>query len=105
MSRFSSLLCGLLFCMITYAQEITVSFKSLIHWTPFINFSSEIRPPADTAGKLPHLWLAPNLEEPSPCIHNQCQSDNSVGNEYTEVLTDRSVTKQVLSCGWSYDEK
>ena len=41
----------------------------------------------------------------SPCIHNQCQSDNSVGNEYTEVLTDRSVTKQVLSCGWSYDEK
>lgn len=24
MSRFSSLLCSLLFCMITYAQEITV---------------------------------------------------------------------------------
>ena len=28
MSRFSSLLCSLLFCMITYAQEITVTGKS-----------------------------------------------------------------------------
>ena len=27
MSRFSSLLCSLLFCMITYAQEITVTGK------------------------------------------------------------------------------
>lgn len=27
MNRFSSLLCSLLFCMITYAQEITVTGK------------------------------------------------------------------------------
>ena len=40
----------------------------------------------------------------SPCIDNQGQCNNTVGNEYTEVLTDGRVTEQIFSGGRCNDE-
>ena len=40
----------------------------------------------------------------SPCIDNQSQCNDTVGNEYTEVLTDGRVTEEIFSGGRCNDE-
>ena len=34
-------------------------------FVPAMKASSEIRQPAEIAGKFPHLWCSPNFDEPS----------------------------------------